>query len=350
MRHATKAVGEGASRLGDPVLEAGAHLFDKDGWERTSLDRVASASHTPLDEVLRRYPTRDHLAAGIFSRVLDLVPRELSSEIEANAPLEDRLFAVIVQELGLLEPHKAFVRQALGRLFQPFNPSIPLQAPLAMRFIAFVSEQIAVARDRRQIGKWVIPSVAATAFWALHLRILVRFLGDQGRGSEATYLDAHRWIRDFVRTLGGREARRARDERPTSASPSTPDLLIFEGQGGAAATRAFLVDNVLDRRITPKIHASRFIEPDGHAVHPDVSIAPANLELGPGENVVVRATVTIPATLLEGAEYRGTLEVEGLPHAQIPAALRRTEEVVVLADAPKPAGRRAGRVKVKRVS
>jgi AcrR family transcriptional regulator len=318
--------GAAATRLGDPVLDAALDLFDQVGWEHSSLEQVASAAKEPLEKVLRRFPTRDHLAAAIFDRVLDAVIDELSTEITARASLEERLLAILTQEIVRLEPHRRFARKALGRILNPFAPSLALQARLAVRFIAYVTEQIAEARDRREVGFWVIPSVAATAFWGLHLQILIRWLNDDTAGFQEPLASADRWIRAFMRTLGASRGTRSsvplwsaiRGEDDREQEP-----VLFEDTAGQRVFRDVEVTNDRPQTIEARVGPTSFTSAVGHTIRPGFTFEPGSAWLAPGQSVVVRATVMLTRGMAPEVDYRGELEVEGLPSSRIAVVLRR---------------------------
>lgn len=317
--------GAAADDLADRVLDAALDLFNQVGWESASLEQVASAAKEPLEKVLRRFPTRDHLAAAIFDRVLDAVIDELSTEIAARASLEERLLAMFTREIVLLAPHRRFARKALGRILNPFAPSLALQAPLAVRFIAYVTEQIAEARDRREVGFWVIPSVAATAFWGMHLQILIRWLNDDRAGFEEPLASADRWLRAFMRTLGA--SGRTRSSVPLwSATRGEDDgaqePVLFESTAGQRAVHQFVVTNDLPQMVEARVRPTPFTSDGGHITHPSFTFEPESAWLAPGQNVYVRATVTLTPEMVPEVDYRGELEVEGLPSSRIAAVLR----------------------------
>jgi AcrR family transcriptional regulator len=214
--HAAKATPPHTT--GDPILDAAAYCLDKYGWSATTVERVAVQSKKPLAEVLQKYPSRDHLAAAIMRRMLDQLPVEFADEIDADATLSDRLYTAIAHELRTLEPHKAFVRELVRTSVNPLSPSMVMQAREVLHYLTFITEQIRVGKHRGEISAWIVPSLAASAFWLLHLRVINFWLRDDSPYSEQTHARVDRWIRQFVFTLGG--ARVGRD--PTRRIESDP--------------------------------------------------------------------------------------------------------------------------------
>ena len=322
--NATNATGSAAHKGGaarktvDAVLDAGAALIDKNGWQGTTLEQVAKHASARLEDVLRDYPTRDHLAVAIFDRILDATLSDLSEEIEAKAHLDARLLGMLAREIRLLGKHKGFAREALRRLFVPFTPAIALQAPLAARFIAHTAEQIEAARDRGQIHRWVIPSVAATAFWALHLQILAAWLRNHRANHESTLAVADRRIRTFVRTLGGEAQRRRPTREPTEEA-------VFKAIAGKSASQAIEIHNTEVDAIDADLKPTQFrSEADrNQRIHPEFQFSSERDIIEPDGSATIMATITIPSSLTPGVPYRGKLYIPGVESAAVAAVLIR---------------------------
>lgn len=204
--------------LGEPILDAAAHCFDTYGWSATTVERVASQSKTPIAEVLQKYPSRDHLAAAIMRRMLDQLPAEFADEIDADATLSDRLYTAVAHELRTMEPHKSFIRALVRSSLNPLSPTMAMQARGVAHYLAFITEQINIGKHRGEISAWIIPSLAASAFWLLQLRVINFWLRDDTPYSEQTHARLDRWIGQFLYTLGGGRRRREPVRRAGGAS------------------------------------------------------------------------------------------------------------------------------------
>ena len=189
------------ARLGDPLLDAAAESFDAQGWTGTTVERVAAIAKVPVAKALERFPSREHLAVGIFEQILARLPDEMTDEVMQDATLDTRLYFMLAHELRLLEPHKAFVTRAIADSFNPLSQTGLLQLPTVQRYIGLVSEQILSARARGEINSLVIPSVAAWNFWLLRAQVVGFWLLDSSDGSERTHAQADAWVRLFARTL-----------------------------------------------------------------------------------------------------------------------------------------------------
>lgn len=205
--------------LGDPILDAAARSFSQYGWNATTVERVAADARVALKEVVRKYPSREHLAVAILGRVLDRLPDEFADEIQPQSSLRDRLYTITAHALRLLEPQKPFMRAVLQQTMNPLSMMGPMQLPDIARVTAFVREQISIARGRGEVSLWTVPSIAAGAWWVLHLRILSYWLGDLSPGSTQTHANADKWIGQFIRTLGGTAAETPSVRVPVAQPP-----------------------------------------------------------------------------------------------------------------------------------
>lgn len=112
-----------------------------------------------------------------------------------------------------------------------------------------------------------------------------------------------------------------RPEGKTAERPAQAATLVLEAEGGQQATGAFLVENTLSRPVAQAVEAGPFTDAAGRQTAFVLTLEPPVIELAAGDQVVVRATVVVPATL-EG-ESRGTVRVAGVPGAEIPLVIRR---------------------------
>lgn len=196
-------VGPPAPTLGDPILDMAAWLMGTpNGLDGVTIDTIAKAAGQPFAKVLEQYPTVDHIGAAIFEKVLSSMPEELGTELDN--PLEDRLYAFLANDFNKLDPYKPFVAAITWHTANPLSPSFTLQAPVAARYIAYVTEQIREARARREIAWWSVPSLAAGAFWLLRMEALRFWVKDTSRSSARSRAHAHQLVRTFVAGLGGK--------------------------------------------------------------------------------------------------------------------------------------------------
>ena len=104
-----------------------------------------------------------------------------------------------------------------------------------------------------------------------------------------------------------------------AASPA----LVLEAEGGKQARGVFLVENKLSRKVTARVTASTFRDPQGKTIAPSLHFQPESVTAEPGEQVLVEVTADIGGNLEPGVRYRGELSVEGLSETSVPVVIRR---------------------------
>jgi len=132
---------------------------------------------------------------------------------------------------------------------------------------------------------------------------------------------------------------------PPELSESGAGALVLEAEAGSTATGAFLVTNDLGRTLTCEFTASPFTDSDGNTVGARTVFDPAKVDLAPGQQTVVRATVPIESAFSEGVAYSGEFAIRGMDGFSVAAVVRRRHVVeaspidrVSMESSGKPAG------------
>lgn len=197
----------------DRVLAAALEIARESGWDRLMIEEVAARSNVTPDEIRRMLPTRAHVAAGIIEKVLGELPDELADELDQASPLRDRLYSCVAHVLRTMERDKSFMRALTTNA--ALDPEAgALQIPMVASYLDTVAEQIDIARRNREISRFVIPHLAAAAFWLVHLRIIYYWFNDTSDASENTHAVADKWVTAFARSLGA-----PAPAHPTNADP-----------------------------------------------------------------------------------------------------------------------------------
>jgi hypothetical protein len=131
------------------------------------------------------------------------------------------------------------------------------------------------------------------------------------------------YFRGVAEIFGGApESAAPADEHETGAG-----ALVLEGEAGTSASGAFLVTNDLGRTIKCELVATDFQDSDGNRVAAKATFEPAAFDLAPGEQRVVRATLTIDGTLTAGVAYAGGFAIKDMDGFSVPAVVRRRHTV-----------------------
>jgi AcrR family transcriptional regulator len=318
-------------------LDAAARSFDEVGWTGTTVERVAAAAKLPVAEVARRYPSRDHLAVGIFEQVLQRLPDEFADEVEPQAPLSERLYFLLAHELRLLEPHKAFVRRALADLLNPFSQVGVLQMPLVQRYLGIVIDQIQTGRNRGEINVLTLPPLAAGRFWFLRGHVLAFWMLDSSQGSERTHAQADALVGLFVRSLklGFTGSATAILDRigatlvtplvgPSRRADGTAlPASVLEGSAGERVSATFMITNTVGRQTVAGMSALRFVSEDGQEARLVFTFDPQVVPLEPGQRASVRVSVVITQDMVPNIDYFGGIVAGLIPDGTIPLIARR---------------------------
>jgi hypothetical protein len=150
------------------------------------------------------------------------------------------------------------------------------------------------------------------------------------------------YFRGLTEIFGG-----AQPDSPAAEAADFPaagtGVLVVEGEAGTTQGSAFLVTNDLGRNLSCELIATEFAGPGGAALALKTSFEPPRVELAPGEQRVVQATVAVDERLTPGVAYSGAFAIKGMDGFSVPVVVRRRHSVSDDADPARP-GRTPGDV------
>jgi AcrR family transcriptional regulator len=169
------------------ILDAALALFESKGFAGTTTKQIAKKAHIAEGTVFNYFQTKDDLALYFFEREVDhAIAAVRANKRLRNAPLEEKLFALIQYQLEYLAPHENFIWAALMRALQPASTLALSAQSLALRgrYLAFVEELIAesLPRGRANLHAWIAPHV----FWIYYIGVLLFWLNDTSTGKQRT--------------------------------------------------------------------------------------------------------------------------------------------------------------------
>jgi hypothetical protein len=113
----------------------------------------------------------------------------------------------------------------------------------------------------------------------------------------------------------------------TPAAPAAPAqlpaVMVLEAEAGGTAIGAFLVENLLNEKVSAPVSASAFAAPDGREVAVPLAFDPEVVVLEPGEQILVRVTAQVADDLDADVSYRAELAVPGVIGTKVPIVARR---------------------------
>ena len=102
--------------------------------------------------------------------------------------------------------------------------------------------------------------------------------------------------------------------------------ILLEGPAGSEARAVVMVSNDLDREVEAPVVPSAFTGPGGGAADVRLRTDPETVKVPSGGRVPVTLAAKITEEMVEGATYRGEVDVPGLSHRGVPVVVRRREE------------------------
>lgn len=89
-------------RKREAIIEAAVQEFRRNGFEATSMDRIASAAEVSKRTVYNHFPSKDVLFAEILNQLYQRIHAQLTVPYSAERPLRDQLQELLEQKMQLL--------------------------------------------------------------------------------------------------------------------------------------------------------------------------------------------------------------------------------------------------------
>lgn len=166
------------------LLDAAIQLFVERGYAATTMQDIATATHTSLGLTYRYFPSKDEMVLAFYHRLTV----ELATDLHTlrPGPLADRFAWIMQRKLDRLTPY----REILSVLFSA--------GPTSQSGIAVLSER--TAETRRVVGTIFLALVQgssdapkpaqvpelATVLYAAHLLLILFWLHDRSPQNRAT--------------------------------------------------------------------------------------------------------------------------------------------------------------------
>jgi AcrR family transcriptional regulator len=170
------------------ILAAALTLFQRRGFEATTTQAIARSAGIAEGTVFNYFPTKEDIALHFLEQEVEHAIATVRSDRRlTDAPLEERLFALVQSQLEYLAPHERFIGAAFVQALTPGSPLGPLSErsqELQVRYLSFVQELVNDAIARREIvaAGWWTPQV----FWIYYLGVLLYWLHDRSPNKQQT--------------------------------------------------------------------------------------------------------------------------------------------------------------------
>lgn len=179
---------ENKEKTQNAILRAALELFAKKGFHRTTTKEISRRAGIAEGTLFNYFPTKEDLALYFFERELDgLFEWFRKEKTIQDAPLPEKLFAIIHRLLERLSPYEDFIGAVYLRALQPSSKLSPLSLPSQerhIRYLRFIRDILAGAEAEDEIPR--TGDIGAYAFGIFHMAMITYWLQDRSPGKENT--------------------------------------------------------------------------------------------------------------------------------------------------------------------
>ena len=182
------------------ILDAARALFAERGFEGTSTRDVARSARIAAGTLFNYFESKEALALELVRAALEGCEDEFERGRRAGASLDEELFAFVMCGLRRLEPHRAYLAEALESALSPFSPKAEGSAAAELERAHLETVERLVA-ERDALGP---PSfVSMHLYWTLYLGVLSFWSHDDSPKCEDSLAVLDRSMKLFTASLGG---------------------------------------------------------------------------------------------------------------------------------------------------
>src|SRR5579859_3140182 len=165
------------------ILAASLELFRKSGLEGTTTKQISKKAGIAEGTLFNYFKTKEDLALYFFQKETENLIRWFRSESRLrNAPLPEKLFAIIHRQLEYIEPYDDFIGAVFCRSLQPTSTLSPLSfesQELRLKYLRFIRSILADAEAKGEIP--AVGDLGAYAVGLFYLGIVAHWLQDTSR-------------------------------------------------------------------------------------------------------------------------------------------------------------------------
>ena len=170
------------------LLAAALELFQRKGVENTTAKEIATKAGVAEGTFFNYFPTKEDLALYFFQKGIDdLIRWYNQQESLKDAPIAEKLFAIIHQQLQQLEPYEDFIGSVFFRSLEPRSKLNALSFESQenrLRYLRFMDELLKEAVQRGEI-----PDVGRFGSYGVgifYMGIVTFWLHDTSRAKQKT--------------------------------------------------------------------------------------------------------------------------------------------------------------------
>jgi AcrR family transcriptional regulator len=166
-----------------------------------SMAELAKLADLPLGELFLQFPTKDEVGQILVAKACNDIYRHFDDEVDASAPVKDRLLAFLSLQLEFLAPWRSIFENQIGHLFIPTSGMSRTAQLNVQRYNAFVATLLGAESpdvDWRQ--RLVVPALVGS-FGLFNASVWVRWRFDRTGDKSATLAYIHQGLDTFLKGM-----------------------------------------------------------------------------------------------------------------------------------------------------
>lgn len=175
-------------RTKERILEAALHLFRDQGIEGTTTKQISKKAGIAEGTLFNYFKTKEDLALYFFQKETENLIAWFRADARLRqAPLPEKIFAIIHRQLEYIEPYEDFIGAVFCRSLQPNSSLSPLSLEtqeLRLKYLRFIREVLAEAERKGEIPR--VGDLGAYAVGLFYLGMVAHWLQDTSRGKQKT--------------------------------------------------------------------------------------------------------------------------------------------------------------------
>jgi AcrR family transcriptional regulator len=177
------------------ILRAALALFAQKGFYETTTRAISRKAKIAEGTLFNYFETKEDLALYFFEQELaEVVDWYRRDKRTREAPLQEKLFAIIHHLLDRIAPYEDFIGAVYLRAMRLSSKLSPLNLQAQqnnLRYLTFIREVLAEAEECEEIP--LLGDMGAFALF--HLEIITYWLQDRSPGKAQTMALVDRWLK-----------------------------------------------------------------------------------------------------------------------------------------------------------
>ena len=168
------------------VLAAAEQLFQKQGYDATTMRDLARESQLGLGALYYYFKSKEELVLTFYEQINQQCSQQFQAQLPGYHSLDEALRQFLKLKLALLEPRRGLLRVILKEAVDPDSPLCPLHpaSRVALDSSLGIFQEMA-GRLEGLKGKEQVQR--ARFLWLAHMGVLNYWLHDRTAGFRATY-------------------------------------------------------------------------------------------------------------------------------------------------------------------